>query len=97
MWRPLSEYYSVYWAGRYALALFLLLLIHSLPANFLHILARYANPVFGNGDYPEVMKKQYLKLAHSAQLEKSPLPEFTQEEIALNKGTLSYNDNINII
>ena len=46
----------------------------------------YAQPVFGNGDYPEAMKKACADLGAMAGAPASPLPEFTAEEIALNKG-----------
>lgn len=47
----------------------------------------FANPVYGNGDYPEVMKRQYAKMAAKFGLKESPLPEFTEKEKALNNGT----------
>ena len=46
----------------------------------------FANPVFGNGDYPDVQKKLMADLSREQGLPKSVLPEFTQEEKELNKG-----------
>ncbi len=46
----------------------------------------YANPVYGDGDYPAVLKQQMSEKARQMGLDRSPLPEFTQQEIKLNKG-----------
>jgi len=46
----------------------------------------FANPIFGTGDYPEVMKTQVAMKSQEQQLNQSRLPEFTTEEIFLLKG-----------
>ena len=46
----------------------------------------YANPIFGDGDYPQVLKERLADVAKALGLPKSPLPEFTAEEKKLNKG-----------
>ena len=48
----------------------------------------YAQPVFGNGDYPDALKKACADMATMAGEPTSSLPEFTAEEIALNKGNV---------
>ena len=47
---------------------------------------RYANPIFGDGDYPQVLRDQLQKKAAELNLPECPLPTFTEEEKALNKG-----------
>ena len=46
----------------------------------------FAEPIYGTGDYPEILKKQVKKKCLELGLEKSSLPEFTEEEIKRNKG-----------
>ena len=46
----------------------------------------YAQPVFGDGDYPQHVKDMAAKMVKRAGLPHNPLPQFTAEEIALNKG-----------
>jgi len=46
----------------------------------------FANPIYGNGDYPEILKKQLAKKAKEFGVAESPLPKFTDAEIAFNKG-----------
>lgn len=46
----------------------------------------FANPIYGNGDYPDVMKKQIARKSMENGLPRSRLPEFTPEEIERNKG-----------
>ena len=48
----------------------------------------FANPVYGNGDYPDVVKKMVGEKSKAQGLAKSRLPEFTPEEIAENKGNI---------
>lgn len=47
----------------------------------------FAQPVFGNGDYPEVMKTRIAAMSPAG---KSRLPAFTSEEIAKNKGSSDF-------
>ena len=47
----------------------------------------FSNPVFGNGDYPSILKAQMATKAKELGLSVSPLPEFTEEEKATNKGS----------
>lgn len=57
---------------------------------FLCTFARYTQPIFGNGDYPDVLKSQMAKLCQSLGLPLSVvLPSFTPEEIEENKGVHS--------
>ena len=49
----------------------------------------FCNPIFGNGDYPEVMKAQLAKASKKLGLDRSPLPEFTEEEKRCNQGKLN--------
>ena len=49
----------------------------------------WANPIFGTGDYPELMKTTLAKKATELGLPASPLPEFTDEEKKLNKGMIN--------
>lgn len=46
----------------------------------------FANPVFGNGDYPQLLKDIMNKVKVNFGLPNCPLPEFTEEEKRLNKG-----------
>lgn len=46
----------------------------------------FANPIYGNGDYPSVMKRTIKAKSIKQGLSKSRLPEFTAEEIQQNKG-----------
>lgn len=50
----------------------------------------FANPIFVNGDYPEVMKTAIAAKSADQGLSQSRLPEFTEEEIAYNKGTADF-------
>ena len=46
----------------------------------------FANPFFGDGDYPQLMK-EYMELNKiQNSLESSLLPAFTKEEIETNRG-----------
>ncbi|XP_072173496.1 lactase/phlorizin hydrolase-like [Diadema setosum] len=47
----------------------------------------YAHPIFKNGDYPDVMKWQVGNKSLAQGLNESRLPEFTEEEKELNRGT----------
>jgi len=46
----------------------------------------FSNPIFGNGDYPDVMKTQLVKVAKMLGLDQCPLPQFTEEEKRYNRG-----------
>ncbi|KAL4223031.1 hypothetical protein ACF0H5_016509 [Mactra antiquata] len=46
----------------------------------------FANPIYGNGDYPAEMKHSVAKKSRDQGLSKSRLPEFTEEEKKMNKG-----------
>jgi len=48
----------------------------------------FANPLFGNGDYPSVMKRMVNIKSIDQGFAKSRLPVFTPEEIANNSGSL---------
>ena len=50
----------------------------------------FANPIFGNGDYPDVMKWQIGNKSLEEGLDRSRLPEFTEEEKLMLKGDTSY-------
>lgn len=50
----------------------------------------YAQPIFGDGDYPEILKTKIKRLGELAGKEGSPLPEFTEEEKTMNKGTSDF-------
>lgn len=49
----------------------------------------YANPIFVNGDYPEIMKTTVAQKSEQQGLEESRLPEFTEEEKARIVGVYS--------
>ena len=46
----------------------------------------FAQPIFGNGDYPEVMKRQLAAKYKEAGMDENAVPAFTEEEKKLNKG-----------
>ena len=46
----------------------------------------FAQPIFGDGDYPDVFKMVVAGLAQAFGAPQSPLPEFTSEEKSNNKG-----------
>lgn len=46
----------------------------------------FANPIYGNGDYPDIMRWQVGNKSLEQGFEKSRLPEFTDEERAMVKG-----------
>ena len=46
----------------------------------------FANPIFGNGDYPELMKTTVAEKSRLQNMSESRLPEFTTEEKTFNKG-----------
>ena len=48
----------------------------------------YAQPIFGNGDYPDIMKWQVGNKSLESGLNESRLPEFTEEERQILKGKL---------
>ena len=47
----------------------------------------WANPIFGDGDYPDVMKWQVGNKSLEQGLNRSRLPEFTDTQKRLLKGT----------
>nr|DBA19707.1 TPA: hypothetical protein GDO54_015494 [Pyxicephalus adspersus] len=50
----------------------------------------FANPIFNNGDYNEIMKSRVRERSLAQGLAKSRLPEFTEEEKMRIKGTYDY-------
>lgn len=46
----------------------------------------FANPIFGDGDYPQVMKDKIQDKSSAAGLAKSRLPEFTEDEKNMIRG-----------
>ena len=54
------------------------------------MLGWFANPIFGDGDYPEVMRDFYKKKMIEGKLDKPILPSFTEKEKARNKGGLMF-------
>ncbi|XP_075140639.1 lactase/phlorizin hydrolase-like isoform X1 [Leptodactylus fuscus] len=50
----------------------------------------FANPIFNNGDYNEIMKSRVRERSLAQGLAKSRLPEFTEEEKKRIKGTYDY-------
>lgn len=46
----------------------------------------FMNPIFGTGDYPDVMKEFIGRKSRAAGLNESRLPTFTEEEKTLVKG-----------
>ncbi|KAL4223206.1 hypothetical protein ACF0H5_016678 [Mactra antiquata] len=50
----------------------------------------FANPIFGNGDYPDVMKWQISNKSLEQNYTKSRLPEFTDQEKLLVKGSSDF-------
>lgn len=46
----------------------------------------FANPIFGDGDYPNVMKEYIKNKSTEEGRNQSRLPEFTEEEIQQLKG-----------
>lgn len=49
----------------------------------------FANPIFGNGDYPQIMKSLVSAKSKFQGFSKSRLPEFTEEEKRENNGMLT--------
>ncbi|PIK52496.1 putative lactase-phlorizin hydrolase-like [Apostichopus japonicus] len=50
----------------------------------------YANPIFKNGDYPDIMKEKIARKSAAQGLASSRLPEFTEEEKDMIKGTYDF-------
>ncbi|XP_053375783.1 uncharacterized protein LOC123534954 isoform X1 [Mercenaria mercenaria] len=50
----------------------------------------FANPIYGNGDYPDVMKWQIGNKSLEQGLKSSRLPEFTNEEKEMLKGSADF-------
>ncbi|KAG8510332.1 Cytosolic beta-glucosidase [Galemys pyrenaicus] len=50
----------------------------------------FAKPIFGDGDYPEVVKSQIASVSKKQGYLSSRLPEFTEEEKRMIKGTADF-------
>ena len=50
-------------------------------------LGLYANPIFVNGDYPEIVKALVAQKSQAGGLNESRLPSFTEDEKKMIKGT----------
>lgn len=50
----------------------------------------YANPIFNNGDYPEIMKEKIERKSIAQGLNSSRLPEFTDDDKLRNVGTSDF-------
>ncbi|XP_066278098.1 cytosolic beta-glucosidase-like [Branchiostoma lanceolatum] len=50
----------------------------------------FANPIIGNGDYPDVMKRMVRESRLKQNQTVSPLPEFTEEEKLYNSGSTDF-------
>ena len=48
----------------------------------------FCNAIFNNGDYPAILKAQVAAFAKRLGFERSPLPEFTEEEKRYIRGSL---------
>lgn len=48
----------------------------------------FLNPIYGSGDYPDVMKERVANKSKAQGYSRSRLPPFTAEQISMNKGTL---------
>jgi len=48
----------------------------------------FCNAIFVNGDYPDILKAQVAKFAKTSGLDRSPLPEFSEDEKRYNRGRL---------
>ena len=48
----------------------------------------FANPIFGNGDYPAVVKQTVGMKSRAENRNVSRLPEFTESEKIMNKGII---------
>lgn len=48
----------------------------------------FANPIFGDGDYPKIMRDDIATKSQAQGFNESRLPQFTAEEKRLNKGKL---------
>ena len=51
------------------------------------MLGWFANPIFGNGDYPDVMKELIRNKSLQQGYAESRLPDFTSEELTNLKGS----------
>ncbi|XP_054758787.2 cytosolic beta-glucosidase-like [Lytechinus pictus] len=50
----------------------------------------WANPIFKNGDYPDIMKTSIARKSAAQGFATSRLPEFTEEEKEYNRGTADF-------
>ncbi|XP_052799795.1 lactase/phlorizin hydrolase-like [Mya arenaria] len=50
----------------------------------------FANPIYGNGDYPAVMRYTVDRKSRKEGRNESRLPRFTEEEIKMNKGSYDF-------
>ncbi len=60
--------------------------VQAAERSMLFDLGWFANPVYGNGDYPEIMKQQVRYKSAQQGLAASRLPEFTEQEKQRIKG-----------
>lgn len=51
----------------------------------------FAKPIFIDGDYPEVVKSQVASMSQKQGYPSSRLPEFTEEEKRMIKGTADFS------
>ncbi|XP_071110740.1 lactase/phlorizin hydrolase-like [Haliotis cracherodii] len=50
----------------------------------------FANPIYGNGDYPDVMKRRIAAVSAAQGLNQSRLPAFTEDQKAFINGTSDF-------
>ena len=54
--------------------------------EFQFLLGWFANPIYGSGDYPQIMKDKILNKSIAQGYNRCRLPEFTQDEIDYIRG-----------
>jgi len=50
----------------------------------------FGNPIFGNGDYPDLLKAQVAMKAKQYGLSESPMLKFSEEEMRFNRGASDF-------